>query len=120
VLAFLIIFSLFVSQICPIILDIVLPINGSRLRRLHITAEYFLDQEKYFFFILFHMDTAVFISKIALVATGTMFITYLYHTCGMFNIARYKKGGHNKNFKLANVLLITLNRNSKNYLSSLS
>ncbi|KAH0946926.1 hypothetical protein HN011_010784 [Eciton burchellii] len=89
-LAFLVIFSLFVSQIFPIILDIVLPINGSRLRRLHITAEYFLDQEKYFFFILFHMDTAVFISKIALVATGTMFITYLHHTCGMFNIASYR------------------------------
>lgn len=53
-----------------------------------ITTEYFIDQEKYSYFILLHMGTAVWIGSFALVATGTMLLAYLQYACGMFRIAR--------------------------------
>jgi len=73
----------------PSILDIVLSKNESRPRHLHIAMEYFLDQEKYFYFILFHLNAGIFIGMITTVATGTMFIAYFQYMCGMFMIARY-------------------------------
>jgi len=72
----------------PSILDIVLSKNESRSRHLHIAMEYFLDEEKYFYFILFHLNAGIFIG-ITTIATGTMFITYFQYMCGMFMIDRY-------------------------------
>jgi hypothetical protein len=77
------------GQIWPSILDIVLPKNESCPCHLHIAMEYFLDQEKYFYFILFHLNAGVFIGMITTVATGAMFIAYFQYICGMFTIARY-------------------------------
>jgi len=83
--------SLFVViQYGTSILDIILPINGSRPRHIQIMTEYFIDQEKYFFFILFHMTAAYCIGAAVMIGIGTMLITYLLHTCGMFRIARYE------------------------------
>lgn len=78
-----------ISQFKSIILDIILPINGSRVRRLPIRMEHFIDQEKYFFLIIFHINSTLLIGKIALMAVVAMLISYLHHTCGMFSIARY-------------------------------
>ncbi|KAH0946902.1 hypothetical protein HN011_005466 [Eciton burchellii] len=78
------------GQVWPSILDIVLPKNESRPRHLHIAMEYFLDQEKYFYFILFHLNAGIFIGMITIVATGTMFIAYFQYMCGMFMIASYR------------------------------
>ncbi|KYQ59013.1 hypothetical protein ALC60_01975, partial [Trachymyrmex zeteki] len=74
----------------PCILDIVVPMNESRpCPLIPIKAEYFVDQEKYFYLILLHIDVATFIGAIAYIATGTMLVGYLKHACGMFKIARY-------------------------------
>jgi len=54
-------------------------------------TEYFVDQEKYFYLILLHINAAICIGATAYVATGTMLIGYLKHACGMFKIARYEK-----------------------------
>ncbi|KAH0946899.1 hypothetical protein HN011_005410 [Eciton burchellii] len=78
------------GQIWPSILDIVLPKNESRPCHLHIAMEYFLDQEKYFYFILFHLNAGIFIGMITTVATGAMGIAYLQYVCGMFMIASYR------------------------------
>jgi len=84
--------NLFIFLLLPIlprILDIVLFINESQTRHtIYITTEYFVDQEKYFYPILLHMDAAISIGGIALIATGSLLVGYFKHACGMFKIAR--------------------------------
>lgn len=51
-------------------------------------TEYFVDPERYFYLILLHMDASYFIGAIVVIATGTIFVAYIKHICGMFRIAR--------------------------------
>ncbi|KAF3054227.1 Odorant receptor 305 [Nylanderia fulva] len=82
----LVIFALF----WPDVLNIILSINESRSHHLIIMTEYFIDQQKYFYFIFLHTIAALIIGATAMVAIGTMFITYLQLVCGMFKIASYR------------------------------
>ncbi|XP_025073967.1 uncharacterized protein LOC105426781 [Pogonomyrmex barbatus] len=85
------IFVLFLNQFWPIVCDILFPINETRfhLSLLFIT-EYFVDQEKYYYLILIHINAATFIGMITMVGTGTLLIIYQQHACGMFRIASYR------------------------------
>lgn len=68
---------------------IIQPGNKSQLNpTIYLVTEYFIDQEKYSHLIILHTLAASIIGAIAMVATGTMLLTYLYQTCGMFSIAR--------------------------------
>ncbi|XP_032687819.1 uncharacterized protein LOC116851987 [Odontomachus brunneus] len=70
------------------VFDIFLPENESTGHRLQfMVTEYFFDQEKYFYLIILHMNATIFVSSLGVIATGTMFLTYLLHVCGMFKIA---------------------------------
>lgn len=75
---------------------VVLPKNISQLHRLPIMMEYFIDQEKYFYLILLHINAIICVGLAALLATGTMLITYFHHICGMFRIAWYEHRCMNK------------------------
>lgn len=70
--------------------DVTSSINVSQPRRIQFVTEYFVDQEKYFFFILLHINAAFCIGTIATIAAGTMLIGYLQFIFGMFKISRYK------------------------------
>lgn len=75
--------------IWPYILDVLQPINESHPQHtVKILTEYFIDQEKYVYLILLHMNAAILIGGIVLIATGTMLLVYLKYACGMFRIAR--------------------------------
>ncbi|XP_039311364.1 uncharacterized protein LOC105198335 [Solenopsis invicta] len=80
-------FSLILYLFWPYILNLLFATNVTQSRSMIIT-EYFIDQEKYYYLILFHAIAAVAIDGTALLATGAMFITYLKYVCGMFQIAR--------------------------------
>ncbi|XP_050460107.1 uncharacterized protein LOC126855998 [Cataglyphis hispanica] len=84
------IFALIVAQLWSNIIAVVLSRNVSQARRLPIITEYFVDQEKYFFLILLHLNAAFYIGMTVVVAIGTMLITYLVHTCGLFKISSYR------------------------------
>ncbi|KAH0946900.1 hypothetical protein HN011_005423 [Eciton burchellii] len=84
------IFPIIIAQLWSNILDVVLPKNESRPRRLQITMEYFLDQEKYFYLFLLHLNAAMLIGTIVLVGIVTTFIAYFQYICGMFMIASYR------------------------------
>jgi len=51
-------------------------------------AEYFLDQEMYFYPLLFHMDLSLIAGITTAIATETLFFAYVYHICAMFQITR--------------------------------
>ncbi|XP_025992926.2 odorant receptor 49b-like [Solenopsis invicta] len=77
-------------QLWPDFIDIISSANESRPRRLKISTEYFIDEEKYYYMLLLHVNVALCIGLTVVVATGTMLLTHLQHTCGMFKIASYR------------------------------
>lgn len=79
---------LIACSIWPRIFDILLSINEthSDFSPLFVT-EYFVDHKKYFYLVVFHANAAFLIGITAMIATGTIFVVYLQHACGMFRIA---------------------------------
>ncbi|XP_071637641.1 uncharacterized protein [Temnothorax longispinosus] len=75
----------------PHIFNILFFTNETRSRlSLPYMTEYFVDQEKYLYLILFHANAAFAIGAVAMLATGTMLVFYQQHACGMFRIASYR------------------------------
>ncbi|KYM79763.1 hypothetical protein ALC53_09793, partial [Atta colombica] len=83
-------FSLIIIQIWSFIADIN-TMNISQSHHLLIMTEYLVDQKKYLYWILLYMYTVLYIASIIMLGTGTMFITYIEHICGIFKIARMTK-----------------------------
>ncbi|XP_071560223.1 uncharacterized protein [Temnothorax nylanderi] len=80
-----------ILPIWPRIIGVILPMNNSQPRpAIQIATEYFIDQENCYYLILLHINAATCIGATAMVATGTMLMTYLKHICGMFSIASYR------------------------------
>ncbi|XP_036146411.1 uncharacterized protein LOC118644160 [Monomorium pharaonis] len=77
-------------QLWPDFINIILSINESQPRRLSIATEYFIDQEKYYYLMLFHFNASICIGFFSIVATGSMLFAYLQHACGAFEIASYR------------------------------
>ncbi|XP_012543107.1 uncharacterized protein LOC105840651 [Monomorium pharaonis] len=77
-------------QLWSQLIYVLLSVNVSQPRRLQIATEYFIDQERYFYLLFFHINTVMFTGCVILAATGTLLIAYLHHACGMFKIASYR------------------------------
>jgi len=56
---------------------------------MNVMREYFVDQEKYSYLILLHLDAAICVQGISIMATETLFISLMEHICGIFKIARW-------------------------------
>ncbi|XP_032666678.1 odorant receptor 4-like [Odontomachus brunneus] len=75
----------------PLFLNTFLFINVSQTyASAYIITEYFIDEEKYFYLILLHMNVVFCLGTFALIATGTMFIVYIQCTCAIFKVASYR------------------------------
>ncbi|XP_039311367.1 uncharacterized protein LOC105202591 [Solenopsis invicta] len=99
------IFLTVITELILSIIDIQSSTNASRSHFFLLKMEYFIDQEKYFYFIWVHINATISIITITLVANGTMLIAYIQHVCGVFRIASYRmKYGININV-LQNVML---------------
>lgn len=72
----------------PDFLDFVAPLNHSRPHQLLILVEYFVDNDKYFYPILLHLVVSLFIVQITLMSTTSIYVAFIQHVCGMFEIAR--------------------------------
>ncbi|KAL6260669.1 hypothetical protein P5V15_008189 [Pogonomyrmex californicus] len=72
------------------VLNIILHTNKSESYQIHVMTEYFIDQEKYSYLILLHVNIVVCIGAATVTATGTMLRGCLIHACGMFKIASYR------------------------------
>ncbi|EZA51180.1 hypothetical protein X777_10266 [Ooceraea biroi] len=65
--------------------------NKSKLHlKMLIMTEYFVDQEKYMYFILLHLYSAICIAVATLVGTAILMTGYFIHFCGLFDIASYR------------------------------
>ncbi|XP_076672258.1 uncharacterized protein LOC143371192 [Andrena cerasifolii] len=81
-------FSEFSNQI----LDILIPLNYSRPRKLIVKLEYFVDQQKYFYPIAMHATTVAIFGSTVLLATETLTMAIMQHICGLYKIISYRLG----------------------------
>ncbi|EZA48237.1 hypothetical protein DMN91_010370 [Ooceraea biroi] len=72
-----------------IILDVIVPINKSRPRKVEMDLELFVDEEQYFFLYLAQELLGIGISAWSLVTTGTFLITIVKHLCATYKIVSY-------------------------------
>ncbi|KAH0945380.1 hypothetical protein HN011_009609 [Eciton burchellii] len=84
-------FGVIVIQLLAIfLLDVGLDVNESHVQQLPILTEYFIDQEKYLFLILFHIFLVVLCGLTTVAATETFYMSLIQHACGLFQIASYR------------------------------
>ncbi|XP_020282941.1 uncharacterized protein LOC109854350 [Pseudomyrmex gracilis] len=74
----------------PSILNVVFPLNTSRPLLLPIPVHYFIDEERYFYYIVCHVLIVALICINGLIAHDCMFFTYIEHVCGLFAVAGFR------------------------------
>ncbi|KAG5332520.1 OR22B protein, partial [Acromyrmex heyeri] len=74
----------------PQIMDIVMPLNDTRPRKLLIEVEYRVDREKYYYPILFHSYVAIVLIISIIVCVDTTYISYVEHGCSLFAAIGYR------------------------------
>ncbi|XP_020295084.1 uncharacterized protein LOC109860425, partial [Pseudomyrmex gracilis] len=80
-------FFFMTSFFVPDILNIVMPLDEPRLRTLFTPMEWFFDQQKYFYVIVSDIFLIAMAGLTTLLATETMFMVMVQHTCGLLAIA---------------------------------
>lgn len=68
-------------------MNVILPLNESRPIFMPYEAYYYVDGEKYFFYIFFHALISLEISVTAIVAHDCMLLVYIEHVCSIFAVA---------------------------------
>ncbi|XP_072748581.1 uncharacterized protein [Anoplolepis gracilipes] len=82
---------LFMSMsLIPPLLDVVLPLNESRPILPAHPGYYFVDDRKYFYFILSHATIAWEVAITGLLAHDCMLVTYVEHVCSIFAITGFR------------------------------
>ncbi|XP_011685470.1 PREDICTED: odorant receptor 63a-like [Wasmannia auropunctata] len=89
-LIYICIIAVFCIQYVPIFLDIIAPLNTSRQAELLFQVEYFLDQEKYYHTIQFHLDVGLIVAAMTILSTESFCLTLAIHAFGMFKITSYR------------------------------
>lgn len=66
-----------------------MPKNMFYVRQIKVViSKHFAVTEKYYYIIILHMDAAITVGSLALIAGTTTLLSYFIHICGMFKIAR--------------------------------
>ncbi|XP_076629134.1 uncharacterized protein LOC143345655 [Colletes latitarsis] len=77
------------SHVASEILDIITPLNKSRLHTAPIPTNYFIDEQKYLVLIVLYQDLTLIIGGIIFIATESLFIMLMQHNVSLFKIACY-------------------------------
>lgn len=73
-----------ILPIFPRIMDFVAPLNESRPLKPIFKGEYFIDEDKHFFLLYFHMSSTIVVIISALVTGDALFLMFNSHICGIF------------------------------------
>ncbi|XP_039311103.1 uncharacterized protein LOC113003323 isoform X3 [Solenopsis invicta] len=84
------IFAVICNQHVPSFLDIIAPLNNSRQTELLFQVEYFLDQDRYYQTIQFHMDIGLIVAAMTILSTETFCLILAIHAFGLFKITSYR------------------------------
>ncbi|XP_026828834.1 uncharacterized protein LOC105285757 isoform X1 [Ooceraea biroi] len=72
-----------------IILDIIIPMNESRPRKIEMDLEFFVNEEQYLFLYLMQEGLGVGIGAWSVITTGTILTTVAKHSCATYKIVSY-------------------------------
>lgn len=78
----------FSTPIIPPLMDAWIPLNESRSRIYIYEIEYFIDQEKYYYLILFHAYLTAPVAFLCIVFFDNLFSVFINHTRGMGNVLK--------------------------------
>ncbi|XP_039311356.1 putative odorant receptor 69a isoform X1 [Solenopsis invicta] len=90
VFCYLVMLSCGIFESIPLILDIILPLNESRPIKLMAMTEYFIDQEKYIYYLMLHESLTGYIGMLSLCGIGVILVMVCMHSCALFKIASYR------------------------------
>ncbi|XP_025074151.1 uncharacterized protein LOC112552661, partial [Pogonomyrmex barbatus] len=71
------------------IIDILLASNVTRPKRLPSASEYFLDLEKYYYFLLAVTYVGYITTVVIIITVDTIYVALLQHVCGILALLRY-------------------------------
>lgn len=67
----------------PPLMDLILPLNESRIKRLIIETDYLIiDQNDNYYWISLHTSVSVTLLLLVILSMDSMFIVVFYHACG--------------------------------------
>ncbi|KYN33058.1 hypothetical protein ALC56_12692, partial [Trachymyrmex septentrionalis] len=78
-----------IIELIPVILDAAMPMNTSRLRKVKIDFEFFIDEQQYFYIYFIYEIITLLIGMLTILATGSLSLAFLRHCCATFKIARF-------------------------------
>ncbi|XP_076632318.1 odorant receptor 4-like [Colletes latitarsis] len=79
-----------ILPLMPLFLDIVLPLNETRLKQQVFKLNYLVDNDKYFYPIYFHSVWTSFLAVTAIVTIDSMYMLITHHACGLFAMCGYQ------------------------------
>jgi len=77
-----------IFESASVILDIIVPMNESRPRKIEIDFEFFVDEENYFFLYFIYEIGGASIGILSIITTGSFLATLGKHLCAIYKIAR--------------------------------
>ncbi|XP_076644348.1 uncharacterized protein LOC143354272 isoform X2 [Halictus rubicundus] len=80
---------LVVFRISSYVVVVTAPPNSNVTDPFPILTDYLIDEEKYFFLIIIHQNVMFFFAATTYVATETLYIMWLQHSIGLFELASY-------------------------------
>uniref|UniRef100_A0ABD2WAK8 Odorant receptor n=1 Tax=Trichogramma kaykai TaxID=54128 RepID=A0ABD2WAK8_9HYME len=83
------IFFVSITAFVPVFLNYVLPGNQTYQKQICIYAEYFVDQEKYFYYIFTHTMVIGVMTVYVATAIDSVFVNCVQHVLGLFNIIKF-------------------------------
>ncbi|XP_036149723.1 uncharacterized protein LOC105831128 [Monomorium pharaonis] len=83
-------FCFLIVPLIPKALDIVLPLNESRPASLPYEANYFVDSDKYYYFIILHIFVCLEILATLVIAKDNIVLGCIQHVCSIFTVAGHR------------------------------
>lgn len=68
------------------LLDIISPLNETRLKRMPHASEYFVDQDKYYYVLMLNTYISYIVCVMIVVAADSIFMPLVAHICGLYAI----------------------------------
>ncbi|XP_072761715.1 uncharacterized protein [Anoplolepis gracilipes] len=94
----------------PEIFDIILPLNESRQRMQSIHVEFYIDKERYLYFILSCTCIVIFLVPLVFLASSSLYLVLTQHVCGMCELLGYNSAWYNANVSQQKSLLLIMKR----------
>ncbi|XP_048260774.1 uncharacterized protein LOC125384825 [Bombus terrestris] len=84
------ILTFFLKTFSNDILDLLIPMNYTRPRVLPMMIEYFIDQEKFFYYIAIYINVTISLGALSVFVTEVNSMAVVYHICGLLKIVCYR------------------------------